>query len=137
MNEATPTPSGGSMAQPPEQRRSEFHETLQYEVLRRIEAQPDVSQRDLANQLGISLGSINYCLKALVDKGFVKMHNFRQSQHKLGYAYLLTPSGIAQKSRLTAAFLKRKVAEYEALQREIEQLRKEVSSSSEPLTSQH
>lgn len=123
------------MTQPSDQRRSEFRETLQYEVLRRIEAQPDVSQRDLANQLGISLGSINYCLKALVDKGFVKIHNFRQSQHKLGYAYLLTPIGIAQKSRLTTAFLKRKIAEYEALQGEIEQLKKEVSS--QPLTSQH
>jgi EPS-associated MarR family transcriptional regulator len=110
-----------------------FRESLQYEVLRRMEAKPDVSQRDLASQLGISVGSINFCVRALIDKGFVKMHNFSQSQHKLGYIYLLTPAGIAQKSRLTAAFLKRKQADYEALQREIEELKKEVSS--QPLLS--
>jgi EPS-associated MarR family transcriptional regulator len=121
------------MPQHPEQRRAELQEALQYEVLRRMEAKPDVSQRDLASQLGISVGSINFCVRALIDKGFVKMHNFSQSQHKLGYIYLLTPAGIAQKSRLTAAFLKRKQADYEALQREIEELKKEVSS--QPLLS--
>ena len=76
--------------------------------------------------MGISLGKANYCLKALVDKGWIKMQNFRNSQHKLGYAYLLTPSGIVQKADLTARFLLAKMAEYENLNREIEALRREL-----------
>jgi len=75
--------------------------------------------------MGMSLGKANYCLNALIDKGLIKVRNFRNSQNKLAYAYLLTPKGIAAKTRLTAGFLKRKIAEYEALRVEIEQLRKE------------
>jgi EPS-associated MarR family transcriptional regulator len=106
--------------------RLDLQEETQLRVLRRLHATPTVSQRALSREFGISLGSINYCFRALMEKGWVKMHNFSQSQHKLGYAYLLTPAGIAQKSRLTAHFLKRKQAEYEALRGEIEQLQAEL-----------
>lgn len=99
-------------------------------MLRRLYETPDVSQRTLAKELGISLGSINFCFQALVDKGWVKMQNFSQSKHKMGYVYLLTPAGIAEKSALTARFLKRKLEEYEVLQQEIEALRLEVFTGS-------
>jgi len=77
--------------------------------------------------LGISLGSINFCFQALVEKGWIKMLNFSQSKHKLRYAYLLTPAGIAEKSKLTAEFLKRKTAEYEVLQEEINRLQADIA----------
>ena len=95
--------------------------------MRRLHQTPEISQRILAKELGISLGSINFCFKALVDKGWVKMHNFSQSKNKLRYAYLLTPVGVAQKSKLTTEFLRRKVVEYEALQVGIEKLKSELS----------
>jgi len=95
--------------------------------MRRLHQTPEVSQRILAKELGISLGSINFSFQALVDKGWVKMQNFSQSKNKLRYAYLLTPAGITEKSKLTAKFMKRKVAEYEALQIEIEALKSEIS----------
>ena len=95
-------------------------------LLSLFEARPDLSQRDLARELGISLGKINYCLKALVDRGLVKVRNFRNSSNKLGYAYLLTPRGIDSKASIAVQFLKRKVAEYEMLKLEIEQLQREV-----------
>ena len=107
-------------------RRDEFQQILQFQVLRRLHDNPDLSQRTLAKELGISLGSINYCFQALMEKGWVKMQNFSHSQHKLGYAYLLTPTGLTEKSRLTVRFLKRKKAEYEALHQEIEQLKAEL-----------
>ena len=103
-----------------------FQEEIQLKVLRRLQQTPEVSQRVLAKELGISLGSINFCFQALVEKGFVKMENFSQSPNKLRYAYLLTPTGVAQKSKLTAEFMKRKVAEYGALQVEIESLKAEI-----------
>lgn len=106
--------------------RPEFQKDLQFQVLRRLQEEPGVSQRSLAREFNISLGSINFCFRALMEKGWVKMHNFSQSKHKLGYVYLLTPSGIAEKSRLTASFLKRKVAEYEALREEIDRLKSEL-----------
>ena len=84
---------------------------------------------DLARQLGISHGKMNYCLKALMDKGLVKLENFQNSQHKFNYAYLLTPAGITEKAALTGRFLKRKMAEYEALQAEIEALKAEVGQA--------
>jgi len=101
---------------------------MQLQVLRLLQESPEHSQRAIARELGVSLGSINYCFKALAEKGWVKLHNFTQSKHKLGYAYLLTPSGVRQKSRLAASFLKHKLVEYEALEREIEELRAEVSA---------
>ena len=82
----------------------------------------------MAKELGVSLGSINFCFQALVEKGLVKIHNFSQSKNKLCYAYSLTPAGAAEKSKLTAEFLRRKVAEYEALQAEIQTLKAEINS---------
>ena len=99
-------------------------------LLRLIEAKPDLSQRDLSRELGMSLGKVNYCLNALVDKGLVKVGNFRNNDNKLSYAYLLTPRGIKSKALITAHFLQRKMAEYEALKAEIAQLKREVSESS-------
>ena len=96
-------------------------------VLRLLEANPQLSQRELADALGVSLGKTNYCLKALLGKGFVKMQSFQKSQNKLAYAYLLTPDGIAEKAGLTARFLARKVAEYESLTLEIEALKSEMN----------
>lgn len=105
-----------------------FQEEIQFEVLRRLSQTPQISQRALAKDLGVGLGTINFCFQALVEKGLVKMQNFSQSANKLRYAYLLTPSGVAEKSRLTAEFLRRKVAEYEALHAEIEVLKAEMNS---------
>ena len=101
---------------------------VQLKVLRMLHEQPDLSQRNLAKELGVSLGGINYCFKALLEKGWVKLDNFSQSKHKFGYVYLLTPSGLANKSRLTVCFLKRKITEYERLQKEIEVLKSEVTT---------
>jgi EPS-associated MarR family transcriptional regulator len=96
-----------------------------YKLLKLIEANPAIQQREMAKAMGVSLGKINYCLKALMQKGLVKMDNFRRADNKLAYSYLLTPSGIEEKTRLTVSFLKYKVAEYEAIRNEIEQLRQE------------
>ncbi|OOG50589.1 MarR family EPS-associated transcriptional regulator [Polaromonas sp. C04] len=98
-------------------------------VLRLLEANPQMSQRDLADALGVSLGKTNYCLKALLDKGFIKMQSFRKSQNKLAYAYLLTPVGITEKAGLTVRFLERKVAEFESLTLEIETLKSEMNTA--------
>ncbi len=84
---------------------------------------PDLTQRELAEKLGMSVGGLNYCLNALIDKGLVKMQNFSQSKNKFGYVYLLTPWGISEKITLTSKFLERKQAEYEALKAEIESLK--------------
>lgn len=97
-------------------------------ILKRLEQDPEVSQRALAIELGVSLGKANYCLHALMEKGFVKANNFRNSQNKKAYAYLLTQKGVAEKTRATARFLDRKLAEYERLQREIKGLKREVQS---------
>ena len=97
----------------------------QFRILRLLDERPAASQREIAQSLGVSLGLVNFCLKALADKGCVKISNFRASDHKLRYAYLLTPIGMQEKARLTAGFLQRKVAEYEALRSEIEALRAE------------
>lgn len=87
---------------------------------------PDLTQRELADQLGMSVGGLNYCLKALMDKAFVKMGNFQKSKNKFKYVYLLTPQGIAEKVALTSRFLQRKMDEYEALKLEIETLKFEI-----------
>ena len=110
----------------PLQKLAGFQEEIQFEVLRRLHQTPQVSQRALAKDLGVGLGTINFCFQALVEKGLLKMQNFSQSENKLRYAYLLTPAGVAAKSKLTAEFLKRKVAEYEALQAEIDVLKSEL-----------
>lgn len=95
--------------------------------MRLLQENPDLSQRDLADKLGMSLGGLNYCLKALMEKGFVKLENFQNSKHKLKYVYILTPAGIAQKMAMTGRFLKRKMEEYEALQAEITALKIEAA----------
>lgn len=100
-------------------------EEAHLQVLRLLQKTPQVNQRGLAEELGISLGKANYCLKALIGKGLVKVQNFRNSENKLSYAYLLTPLGIAEKANLTAQFLKYKLAEYERLDLEIQLLRNE------------
>lgn len=108
-------------------RQSQLQEDTTFRVLRLLEREPDISQRELADRLGLSLGGLNYCLKALMDKGLVKLENFSKSRHKLGYVYILTPTGLAAKAALTGRFLKRKMAEYEALKAEIESLNAEAS----------
>jgi EPS-associated MarR family transcriptional regulator len=109
-----------------------------YKILKLVEAKPDVSQRELARDLGISLGKANFCLKALIEKGLLKATNFRNSKNKLAYMYLLTPNGIEEKSAITLRFLKSKIQEYELLQKEIEQIRVDVNltakSASDALT---
>ncbi len=95
-------------------------------ILRLIEANPDYTQRQISEALGVSLGSVNYCLRAMVDVGFVKAKNFRSSDNKLRYAYILTPQGVAEKLSLTGAFLLRKMQEFEALKVEIVALQSEV-----------
>jgi EPS-associated MarR family transcriptional regulator len=107
-------------------RRALVQDDTHYWVMRRLQETPDISQRQLAKELGISLGSVNFCLQALVDKGWIKMQNFTKSSHKMGYAYLLTPSGITEKAGLTRRFLKRKMEEYELLKSEIESLQSEI-----------
>jgi EPS-associated MarR family transcriptional regulator len=107
-------------------KRLEHLEDLHFRVLRLIADQPDVSQRELAERLGVSNGKLHYCMRALIEKGLVKLGNFANSKHHLGYAYLLTPKGIAQKASMTTRFLKRKMVEYEALQAEIALLQGEV-----------
>ncbi len=97
--------------------------------MRVLELTPAANQRELAARTGMSLGSINYCLKALMVKGLVKMHNFAQSPNKLGYAYVLTPGGLAEKAAITARFLQRKQQEYEMLGVEIATLRSEVDKA--------
>ena len=99
--------------------------------MRLLGAQPELSQRELASSLGMSLGKANYCLRALIRKGFVKAENYRNSSNKLAYFYLLTPTGIAAKADLTRQFLARKVREYEELRLEIERLQKESDGVSE------
>ena len=101
---------------------------LRLRVLRALEVNPELSQRQLAAELGVSLGGVNYALKALIERGFVKVDNFRKSGRKLGYLYVLTPAGIAEKTSLAVAFLDRKLGEYEVLKQEIEALRGEVGS---------
>jgi EPS-associated MarR family transcriptional regulator len=107
-------------------RRVQVQDDMHFWVMRCLQKTPDISQRQLAKELGISLGSVNYCLQALMDKGWVKVQNFSKSTHKLGYVYLLTPSGIAEKSGLTRRFLSRKIDEYEVLKVEIENLKAEM-----------
>ena len=101
---------------------------LRLKVLRALEANPELSQRQIAQELGVSLGGVNYALKALVERGFVKADNFRKSGTKVAYLYVLTPKGIAEKTSLATAFLGRKLEEYEILRQEIEALKGEVGS---------
>jgi EPS-associated MarR family transcriptional regulator len=96
-----------------------------YKIFKLVEANPEISQRQLARELGISLGKANYCLKALMEKGLLKVANFRNSKNKVAYVYKLTPKGIEEKANVTVRFLKQKMTEYESLKAEIEFLRQE------------
>jgi EPS-associated MarR family transcriptional regulator len=98
-----------------------------YRILKLLEADPHASQRRIADELGISLGRVNYCLNALIQKGLVKVNNFRNSANKRAYLYLLTPRGMEEKAIVTARFLKVKLAEYEALKSELEQLQRDAA----------
>ena len=104
-------------------------ETTHYGLLKTLENNPDLSQRDLAKRLGISLGKVNFCLNALVEKGSLKISNFRNNENKLAYAYLLTPRGVEDKARITVGFLKHKMQEYEQLKKEIEELKREAEQN--------
>jgi EPS-associated MarR family transcriptional regulator len=100
-------------------------EEMRYKLMRLLEANPQLSQRDAAQELGISLGKVNYGLQALIRKGWIKASRFKNSRNKAAYMYLLTPRGIEERARLTVSFLQLKMREYEALRAEIEQIRRE------------
>jgi len=107
-------------------KRAADTEDLHFRVLQILQHRPETSQRELAEMLGVSNGKLHYCMRALIEKGLVKLENFAQSRHRLRYAYLLTPTGAAQKAVLASRFLKRKMAEYEALHAEIAALESEI-----------
>ena len=106
--------------------KSKIQEEARFQILRLLHENPELNQRELGERVGVSLGAVNYCLRSLGELGFVKVGNFASSQNKLGYAYVLTPTGIAEKVRLTGRFLARKKAEYEALRVEIDALLREI-----------
>ena len=105
------------------------YQEAHFKVLRLLEGNPQMNQRDLAAAAGVSLGKTNYCINALLDKGLIKVQNFKSNKRKLAYAYLLTPAGITEKAALTQRFLKRKMEEYDALKAEIAQLKQEAADN--------
>jgi EPS-associated MarR family transcriptional regulator len=107
-------------------RQTKIQEDTYFRVMRILTENPDLTQRELAEKLGVSVGGLNYCLKALIGKGWIKVQNFAHSKNKFGYVYVLTPRGIAQKAALTSSFLKRKMEEYESLRAEIMALKEEI-----------
>ncbi|WP_374623658.1 MarR family EPS-associated transcriptional regulator [Pandoraea sp.] len=107
-------------------RQAKLQEDTYFRVMHILQENPDFTQRELAEKLGISVGGLNYCLKALMEKGLVKMKNFTNSKNKFGYVYVLTPTGMAEKAAITHRFLQRKIEEYETLKAEIEALTSEV-----------
>ena len=109
-------------------RQSKLQEDTYFRVMGILQENPSLTQRELADKLGLSLGGLNYCLRALIDKGFVKMQNFNKAENKLKFVYLLTPRGIKEKSALTYRFLERKMQEYEVLKAEIETLKGQIDS---------
>ena len=98
---------------------------IHLDLLRKLEANPEYTQRELSQEMGVSLGKINYCMKKLIDKGWIKLSNFSHNTNKVSYIYLLTPKGIEQKARLTFAFLAIKLEEYEMLKNEISKLKQD------------
>jgi EPS-associated MarR family transcriptional regulator len=110
-------------------RQQKLQQETYYRVLAILEQEPGVSQRDLARRLEISLGGVNYSLKALIERGWLKVQNFQKSENKLGYAYLLTPEGVTKKTQLAVDFLRRKMAEYEALEAEIASLQRQLMAN--------
>jgi EPS-associated MarR family transcriptional regulator len=108
--------------------------STRYQLLKILENNPKLSQRELAIELGISVGKVNFCLKALIEKGLLKTNNFRNSKNKLAYMYLLTPKGIEEKARITVEYLKWKLQQYEELRQEIEELQREFTTHTKQLT---
>ena len=98
---------------------------IHLDLLRKLESSPEFTQRELSHEMGVSLGKVNYCIKKLTEKGWVKLTNFTHNPNKVGYVYLLTPSGIEEKTRLTFSFLKKKIVEYKILKKEIDELQLE------------
>lgn len=115
-------------------RQAKLQEDTYFRVMRILQENPDLTQRELAEKLGISVGGLNYCLAALMDKGLVKMKNFANSKNKFGYVYVLTPTGMAEKASITHRFLRRKMDEYEALKAEIEALKNECNPNQQAST---
>ena len=109
---------------------------ITYKLLKLIEAEPHLSQREIAQKMGVSLGKTNYCLKALIDKGFIKFQNFYNNKKKSAYIYFLTPQGIEEKAEVTYRFLQRKIKEYENIKVEIETLKDEAAFSKEVRTNE-
>jgi len=107
-----------------------MNEEITHKLFTLLEHDPNLSQRELARDMGISLGKTNYCLKGLMERGWLKARNFKNSNNKIAYAYILTPTGISEKAKITARYLKHKIQEYETLKSEIEKLRQEVSGNS-------
>lgn len=105
---------------------------IAYKLLKIIENEPQLSQREIASRMGISLGKANYCLKSLIEKGFIKARNFYNSNHKVAYVYMLTPSGLEEKTSVTYRFLTRKMQEYEEIKTEIERLKAETAEIQKP-----
>jgi EPS-associated MarR family transcriptional regulator len=116
------------MPTPIPSRRTQLQQDTYFRVLRMLQANPDLTQREIAQQLGVSTSGLNYCLNALIDKGWVKVQNFSQSKNKFGYIYVLTPRGMLEKVALASRFLQRKQAEYQALRTEIDSLKAELSA---------
>ena len=111
-------------------RQAQIQEDTYFRVMRILQENPDLTQRELAEKLGVSVGGLNYCLNALMDRGWIKMQNFQNSKNKFKYVYLLTPQGISEKVALTSRFLERKMLEYETLKAEIESLHQDVQQAS-------
>jgi EPS-associated MarR family transcriptional regulator len=104
-----------------------------YRILKLLENNPAASQREIARELGVSLGRVNYCLQALVEKGLIKVNNFRQNESKRAYLYFLTPKGMKEKARVTVRFLKLKLDEYESVKREVAELQREAGKPNQPV----
>ena len=107
----------------------DLSDETRYKLLSLLEETPDISQRQLANKMGVSLGKANYCIKALIDVGHVKLNNFSRSKNKMGYAYVLTPTGIKEKAQVTLRFLEIKKEQYNQIKKEISDLQHEISLS--------
>jgi len=103
----------------------------QYQILKSLEQDSNFTQRQLSNNLGVSLGKVNYCIKSLIEKGLIKVNNFRNNKNKIQYSYLLTPKGVEEKAKLTLDFIRIKTQEYDALKQEIESLRQEAKDIDE------
>ncbi|XDD51516.1 MarR family EPS-associated transcriptional regulator [Leptospira sp. WS92.C1] len=101
-------------------------DALRHKIMKILQENPEINQRELSDILEVSLGKVNYCLKALIEKGWIKARNFKNSKSKLAYAYFLTPTGIEEKAKLTVRYLKIKLKEYEEMEKEIEDLKKEI-----------